>query len=89
MNLVYFDHQLSDQAPGLIGSFRANPGAEWVTFAAIVDTLNQGEPVNIRPASPAERGRAESVIALSQIAEQLAAKVGTLLDADAPTDEAG
>ena len=89
MKLVYFGRQLSDQAPGLIGTFRSNPGAEWVTFATILDALDRGDVVDIRPASPGEKGRAESVIALSQIADQLAAKVGALLDADAPIDEAG
>lgn len=84
MNIVYFDRQLSDQAPNHIGAFCLNPGASWVNFADIVKALDQGEVVTIRPASPAERTRVESVIALSQIADQLAAKVGGLLDAPAP-----
>jgi hypothetical protein len=80
MNLVYFDRQLSDQAPGLIGAFCLNPGANWVTFATIIDALDRGGEVNIRPASAAERGRVEAVIALNEIADQLAAKIGGLLD---------
>jgi hypothetical protein len=82
MNLVYFDRQLSDLAPGLIGTFRVNPGAEWVTFASVIDALERGAVVKIRPASATERDRVESVIALSQIADQLAAKIGGLLDAE-------
>ena len=80
MNLVYFDRQLSDQAPSLIGAFCVDPGANWVTFTAIIEALDQGREVNIRPASPDERGRVEAIIALNSIADQLAAKIGGLLD---------
>ena len=89
MNLVYFDRQLSEQAPGVIGAFCVNPGANWVTFPSIIDALDRGEVVCIRPASEAERERVESVIALSLIADQLAAKVGGLLDSADGIVEAG
>lgn len=80
MNLVYFEEQLSSLAPGLIGAFCIDPGAQWVTFVDIMAALDTGESIAIRPASASEKTRVESVIALSQIADQLAAKIGGLLD---------
>lgn len=90
MKLVYFEEQLSNLAPGLIGAFCVDPGAQWVTFADITAALDRGEHVAIRPASAAEKTRVESVVALSRIADQLAAKIGGLLDrpeAPAPQEE--
>lgn len=83
MKLVYIEQHLSDLAPSVIGAFCVDPSAEWVTFTDITAALERGESVTIRPASATEKTRVESLIALSAIADQLAAKVGGLLDSPA------
>lgn len=71
MKVVYFDRELTDRAPSLIGSFCIDPGAKWISLVDIVATLDRGEPVEIRPASEAERERAEGLAVIGGIAVQL------------------
>lgn len=89
MKIVYFDQSISTRAPDLIGMWCADPGAKWITGADIMAALEQGESVEIRPASEAERQRAESAIVLLGIGWQLAAGMGSLLDSSVTTENAG
>ena len=71
MKVVYFDREITDQAPSLIGSFCVDPGAKWVSLVDILAALDRGEPVEIRPASKTERARAEGIAVIGDIAAQL------------------
>jgi hypothetical protein len=88
MNLVYFDRQLSDLAPNVIGAFCHDPGARWATLIDIMTALDNRESVTIRPASESELQRAESIIALHEVTEQLASRFGGLLDSSEPQHDA-
>jgi hypothetical protein len=80
MKVVYFDQSISTRAPDLIGMWCTDPGATWITGGDIMAALERGEPVEIRPASEAERQRAESAIVLLGIGWQLASSMGSILD---------
>jgi len=71
MKVVYFDREITDQAPSLIGSFCVDPGARWISLVDIVAAIDRGEPVEIRPASEGERQRAEGLAVIGGIAVQL------------------
>ena len=73
MKVVYFDRELTDRAPNVIGSFCIDPGAKWVGLADIIVALDRGESVEIRPASETERERAASLAVIGDIAEELTA----------------
>lgn len=88
MNIVYFDQSISTRAPDLIGMWCTDPGAKWISGADIMAMLERGESVVIRPASEAERQRAESAIVLLGIGWQLAASMGSILDSSAATQTA-
>ncbi|MVW64520.1 hypothetical protein GPY61_31870 [Massilia sp. NEAU-DD11] len=73
MKVVYFDRDLADQVPSLIGSLCPAPRPQWVTLVDIMNALDRGEPVEIRPASEAEHERAEGIVVLGRINAQLEA----------------
>ena len=87
MKIAYFDQSISTRAPDLIGMWCTDPGAEWITGADIMAALERGESVEIRPASDAERERAESMIVLLGIGLKLAAAMGNLLDSTAAVSD--
>jgi len=71
MKVVYFDRELTDRAHSVIGSFCVDPGAHRISLADIVAALDRRETVEIRPASEAERERAEALSVIGGIALQL------------------
>lgn len=73
MKVVYFDRELTDRAPELIGTFCLAPDVTWVGLTEIMLALDRGEAVEIRPASETERERAASLAVIGGIAEELTA----------------
>lgn len=80
MKIVYFNPELSAQAPDLLGVFYADPSGKCLEPGDIGDALAAGENVDIRQASPAEIERAEAIVILHGIELQLAQQLGGLLD---------
>lgn len=85
MNLVYFPEGLNERAPNMIGCLALASGEGWVGFPDLAVALRNGEPVNIRQASATETQRAEKLVALYEVGQQLAAQICGLLD-DRPED---
>jgi hypothetical protein len=69
VNLVYFGASLAREIGDPLPCLRADPEPHWVSQQGLVDMLNAGETVEIRPATFAEFLRIESAIALGRIAQ--------------------
>jgi hypothetical protein len=80
MQVVYFGQELHRRAPEVIGCLCLEPDVQWVSLLEVVAAMESGETVTIRPASDSEMKRAESLVQLCEIGEQLGAKIGQLLD---------
>lgn len=80
MQAVYFGQELNKRAQEVIGCLCLEPNVEWVNLLDVVAAMDRGETVTIRPASVGEMKRAESLVSLCEIGEQLGAKIGELLD---------
>lgn len=85
MQVVYFGQELNRRAPEVIGCMCLEPDVKWVSLLDVVAAMERREPVTIRPASDAEMKRAESVVALYEIGQQLGAKISEILD-DKPNE---
>ena len=80
MQAVYFGQELNKRAPDIVGCLYLDSGAQWVTLVDVVAAMDRGETISIRPASDAEMKRAEGVVALYEIGQQISAKIGQILD---------
>lgn len=80
MQVVYFDEELVEQAPDVLGLFYVEPSGVATDLRQILEAIRNHEIVEIRPASKSELKRAEAMIALYELGAQVGAKIGQLLD---------
>ncbi|MFC0168399.1 hypothetical protein ACFFKC_09925 [Pseudoduganella danionis] len=84
---IYFGLEHHQKAPELFGVLTTSPELNWVGLDHLVSALDAGESIQIRPASNAERVRADATIALYEVGALLAGKLESLLDAPGTESE--
>ena len=84
MNLAYFPEEFHQAAPTILGHFCQEPNGDWLTLVEVVETIQAGHTVTIRHATESEMKRAEAFVALYQVGQELAAKLGAVLDLHPP-----
>jgi hypothetical protein len=80
LKYVFFGEDLNRRAPEIFGHTCTDPGMEWVGLVDIGAALLAGNSVSIRHASEAELQRAEALIALRNVGEEMALRIAQLLD---------
>lgn len=80
MNFVYFGQDLNRRAPDLFGHICNDPMTQWVGLLDISAALQSGHSVSIRHATESELKRAEALIALRNVGEEMARSIHQLLD---------
>jgi hypothetical protein len=84
VELVYFGSGLCNRAPDVLGRMYSATGKEWVANMQVVEAVKLGITVTIRPATDAERKRAEALTALYEIGQQIRQRVDNILEQDTP-----
>jgi hypothetical protein len=88
MNYVHFGISFQHRAPEIFGCICTDEG-KWVTLEDIVIALQVGEHVSIRQASESELKRAEALVALRTINEEVNRQLYQLLDQCDPASVGG
>lgn len=72
MEFVYFDEELAERAPALMGSLLIKDTDRWASLHDVAEALRRGEQVTIRQPTQFEREFAEETVALCEIWQELA-----------------
>jgi len=84
MQVVHFPEELHARAPSAVGVLCFAPTNEWGTLFNVIDLVRTGETVTIRPATEQEVERAEQLVVLHEIGQELSQCIGKLLDHEPP-----
>lgn len=67
INLVYFGASISKEVGDPLPCMSLDPNPQWITQSNLVEALNAGSAVTIRPATFVEYLQVESLMALDKI----------------------
>lgn len=89
MKAVYFGRSLVHNFPGAFPCLCMEPEVRWVGVQDLLDAMERGEAVSVRPATWSELQRAEELLALAEIGEELSRKIGAIVTPGTETDSEG